>query len=67
MLCRFILASSSYMFCAQALVAGNILLRRAKAESDKMLEGSAERLHLVVENEKLKKELAVLQALNDSR
>ena len=32
-----------------------------------MLEGSAERLWLVVENEKLKKELAVLQTLDDSR
>ena len=32
-----------------------------------MLEGSAERLRLVVENEKLKKELAVLQTLDDSR
>ena len=52
---------------AKALVARRVLLRGAKAESDKMLEGSAERLRLVVENEKLKKELAVLQALNDSR
>ena len=34
---------------AKALVAGRVLLRRAKAESDKMLEGSAERLKLVME------------------
>ena len=40
---------------AKALVAGRVLLRREKAESDKMLEASAERLCLVVENEKLKK------------
>ena len=52
---------------AKALVAGRVLLRRAKAESDKMLEASVERLRLVVENEKLKKELAALQALDDSR
>jgi hypothetical protein len=35
---------------AQALVAGGMLLRRAKAESDRMLDFSAERLRLVVEN-----------------
>ena len=52
---------------AKALVAGRVLLRRAKVESDKRLEASAEKLRLVEENERLKKELAVLQALNDSR
>jgi len=40
---------------AKALVAGRVLLRREKAESDKMLEASAERIRLAVENEKLKK------------
>ena len=55
------------MLFVHALVAGRMLLRRAKVESDKMLEGSAERLRLVVENKKLKKELAVLQTLDDSR
>jgi hypothetical protein len=39
---------------AKALVAGRVLLRREKAESDKMLEGSAERLKLVAENDRLK-------------
>jgi len=52
---------------AKALVAGRVLLRRAKAESDKMLEGSAERLKLVTENDRLKKEIAILQNLNDLR
>ena len=50
---------------AKALVAGRVLLRRAKAESDRMLEGSAERLKLVVENERLKKEVATLPNLDD--
>ena len=50
---------------AKALVAGRVLLRRAKAESDRMLEGSAERLKLVVENERLKKEVAMLSNLDD--
>ena len=36
---------------AKALVAGKVLLWRAKAESDKMLEGSAERMKLMAENE----------------
>ena len=36
---------------AKALVTGKVLLRRAKAESDKMLEGSAERMKLMAENE----------------
>ena len=48
-------------------MAGRVLLRRAKAESDKMLEGSAERLKLVTENERLKKEVATLQTLDDLR
>ena len=52
---------------AKALVAGRVLLRRAKAESDRMLEGSAERLKLVVENERLKKEVATLPNLDDLR
>ena len=52
---------------AKALVAGRVLLRRAKAESDRMLEGSAERLELVVENERLKKEVATLPNLDDLR
>ncbi|XP_039793045.1 uncharacterized protein LOC120659034 isoform X1 [Panicum virgatum] len=52
---------------AKALVAGGVLLRRVKAESDKRLEAAAEQLHLTVENEKLKKEIAVLQALDDLR
>jgi len=52
---------------AKALVAGRVLLRRAKAESDRMLEGSAERLKLVVENEHLKKEVATLPNLDDLR
>jgi hypothetical protein len=52
---------------AKALVAGRVLLRRAKAESDRMLEGSAERLKLVVENERLKKEVATLLNLDDLR
>ena len=51
----------------QALVAGGMLLRRAKAESDRMLEASAEKLRLVMENESLKKELEALQTLDDSR
>ena len=38
---------------AKALVAGRVLLRREKAESDKMLEASAEKLRLVAENERL--------------
>ena len=50
---------------AKALLAGRVLLKRAKMESDKMLEGSAERLKLVVENERLKKEAATLQNLDD--
>jgi len=50
---------------AKALVAGRVLLRRAKAESDRMLEGSVERLKLVVENECLKKEVAMLSNLDD--
>ena len=50
---------------AKALVAGKVLLRRAKAESDKMLEGSAERMKLMAENERLKKEVAMLQNLED--
>ena len=50
---------------AKALVAGRVLLKRAKMESDKMLEGSAKRLKLVVENERLKKEAATLQNLDD--
>ena len=50
---------------AEALVAGKVLLRRAKAESDKMLEGSAERMKLMAENERLKKEVAMLQNLED--
>ena len=50
---------------AKALVAGRVLLRRAKAESDRTLEGSAERLKLVVENERLKKEVATLPNLDD--
>ena len=49
------------------LVAGGMLLQRAKAESDCMLEASAEKLRLVMENESLKKELAALQTLDDSR
>ena len=36
-------------------------------ESDRVLEGSAERLKLVVENERLKKEVATLQNLDDLR
>jgi len=52
---------------AQALVAGGMLLRRAKAESDRMLDFSAERLRLVVENKRLKKEVATLQSLEDLR
>ena len=52
---------------AKALVAGKVLLRRAKAESDKMLEGSAERMKLVDENKRLKKEIATLQNLEDLR
>ena len=50
---------------AKALLAGRVLLKRANMESDKMLEGSAERLKLVVENERLKKEAAMLQNLDD--
>ena len=52
---------------AKALVAGRVLLKRAKMESDKMLKGAVERLRLTVENEELNKELAALQALDDSR
>ena len=52
---------------AKAFMAGRVLLRRAKAESDKMLEGSAERVKLVTENERLKKEVATLQTLDDLR
>ena len=52
---------------AKAFLAGRVLLKRAKVESDKMLEGSAERLCLVEENERLKKELSLLQTLEDSR
>ena len=55
------------MFFKQALVAGGVLLRRAKAESDRMLDFSAERLKLVVENERLKKEVAMLHNLDDLR
>ena len=50
---------------AKALVAGKVLLRRAKAEPDKMLEGSAERMKLMAENERLKKEVATLQNFED--
>ena len=50
---------------AKTFLAGRVLLKRAKMESDKMLEGSAERLKLVVENERLKKEAATLQNLDD--
>ncbi|KAG2604242.1 hypothetical protein PVAP13_4NG055908 [Panicum virgatum] len=52
---------------AKAFLAGRVLLRRAKAESDKMLEASAEKVRLVEENERLKKDLSLLQALDDSR
>ena len=52
---------------AKDFLAGRVLLKRAKMESDKMLEGAVERLRLTVENEELKKELAALQALDDSR
>ena len=43
------------------------MLRRAKAESNRMLDFSAERLRLVVENKRLKKEVATLQSLEDLR
>ena len=49
----------------QALVAGGMLLRKAKTESDRMLYSSAERLGLVVDNERLKKVVATLQNLED--
>ena len=52
---------------AKAFLAGRVLLKRVKMESDKVLEGSAERLRLVEENERLKKELSLLQALDESR
>ncbi|XP_039805127.1 uncharacterized protein LOC120669437 [Panicum virgatum] len=52
---------------AKAFLAGRVLLKRVKMESDKVLEGSAERLRLVEENERMKKELSLLQALDDSR
>ena len=52
---------------AKALVAGRVLLRRAKTESDKMLEGSAERMKLVAKNERLRKEITTLQNLDDLR
>ena len=52
---------------AKALLAGRVLLKRAKMESDKMLEGAVERLHLTVENEELKKELAALLGRNKMR
>ena len=52
---------------AKAFLVGRVLLKRAKVESDKMLEGFAERLRLVEENERLKKELSLLQTLEDSR
>ena len=53
MFCRFALALGFHTLFVHALVAGRMLLRRSKVDSDKMLEGSAERLRLVVENEKL--------------
>ena len=52
---------------ANTLVARNFFIRRAKTDSDRMLEASAEKLLLVMGNESLKKELAALQALDDSR
>ena len=52
---------------AKAFLVGRVLLKRAKVESDKMLEGSAERMKLVDENERLKKEIATLQNLEDFR
>ena len=36
-------------------------------DADNMLKGSAVRLQLVMENERLKKELSLLQSLNESR
>ena len=52
---------------AKALVAGRVLLRRAKTESDMMLEGSAERMWLAAENECLRSEIVTLQNLDDLR
>jgi hypothetical protein len=52
---------------AKALVAGRVLLRRAKTESDKMLEGSAKIMKLAAENERLRNEIVTLQNLNDLR
>ena len=52
---------------AKALVAGRVLLQRAKSESDGVLKASAVRLNLVAENERLKKEIATLQNLDDLR
>ena len=52
---------------AKDFLAGRVLLKRAKTESDKMLEGFAEILCLVEENERLKKELSLLQTLEDSQ
>ena len=51
----------------KAFLAGGALLKRAKMDADNMLKGSAERLQLVMENERLKKELSLLQSLNESR
>ena len=51
---------------AKAFLAGRLLLKRAKVEFDRMLEGSAERLRLAEENERLKKELSLLQTLDES-
>jgi len=45
----------------KAFLAGGALLKRAKMDADNMLKGSAERLQLVMENERLKKELSLLQ------
>ena len=52
---------------AKALVAGRVLLRRVKTESDMMLEGSAERMRLAAENERLRSEIVTLQNLDDLR
>ena len=51
---------------AKAFLAGRVLLMRAKVEFDRMLECSAERLRLAEENERLKKELSLLQTLDES-
>jgi len=52
---------------AKAFLARRVLLKRAKVESNRMLKGSAERLRLAEENERLKKELSLLQTLDESR